>query len=595
MRRSIVLVFVAAMAALGIWFGLRAPSSKSAGSEVAALLPAETVALLHLPDFSRTRSQWHQSELYKLWREPELQEFLQKPLAGRPAMASAEQKVAQLDQLQIKDAFLAITSWENQQLKMAAGCRFKGTAADAEKVIGIWRARLPQDTSKFETVTYQRHQIDVITRGTLTFAKVLAGNWFLAANDLETLQRLLDRIDQRTNDPASTLQADASFAAALKHMPAGYALLGYARVDRYLEKLTGALPPDALGAQQLAALREVRSISGATAFEEGRVRDVLFVAMPKAARLPRLGRSSLTLGTKDTFLYMAAVLALADPERLQNLATGNPRASGFLQNMMASFAARGISLGDWKAAFQPELSVLGIWPESTRWPALFASLPVKDAEKARAIVSAITTDPVANPWTATERDGVEYFTQPPSSPMVPVAPTLAVANQLLVLGLDLASVEAAIKRAAPGAGGDLAGEQRFQAAAALVPAPEQSFIYVDTAMLYQRIDAAVRPMLVMAAAFMPAIADTVDLAKLPAADVITRHLTPLVISQNYQDDGYLTSSIGPISVYQAVAGIAGISGAGASFYQRQAGGAAFTGGLPIVPVASPTQAADETP
>ena len=129
-------------------------------------------------------------------------------------------------------------------------------------------------------------------------------------------------------------------------------------------------------------------------------------------------------------------------------------------------------------------------------------------------------------------------------------------------------MEAAIQRGG-GTSSELASADLFRNAEALVPAATQSFTYVDTALLYTRLDAAVRPMLVMAAAFMPKIAQTVDLTKVPAAEVITRHLSPLVISQSYQGDGYLTSSVGPVSVYQAALGVAGLTGAGAAFYQRQ--------------------------
>jgi hypothetical protein len=99
-------------------------------------------------------------------------------------------------------------------------------------------------------------------------------------------------------------------------------------------------------------------------------------------------------------------------------------------------------------------------------------------------------------------------------------------------------------------------------------------------------------MLVMAAAFMPRIAETVDLNKLPEAEVITQHLSPLVLSQSFTGDGYLTSSIGPVSVYQAVLGVATISGLGTAFYQRQLQGGA---GDPMPNATLPDPEPEETP
>jgi hypothetical protein len=52
----------------------------------------------------------------------------------------------------------------------------------------------------------------------------------------------------------------------------------------------------------------------------------------------------------------------------------------------------------------------------------------------------------------------------------------------------------------------------------------------------------------MSAAFMPALSDDVDVGKLPPPDTVTRHLSPIVSSQRYQTDGYVTESVGPITL-----------------------------------------------
>ncbi len=37
-----------------------------------------------MPDFSRTRDEWRQSDIYQLYREPAVQDFLRKPLDNMP-------------------------------------------------------------------------------------------------------------------------------------------------------------------------------------------------------------------------------------------------------------------------------------------------------------------------------------------------------------------------------------------------------------------------------------------------------------------------------------------------------------------------------
>src|SRR5256885_8536490 len=110
-----------------------------------------------------------------------------------------------------------------------------------------------------------------------------------------------------------------------------------------------------------------------------------------------------------------------------------------------------------------------------------------------------------------------------------------------------------MKRSATGAA-ELAAARNFQTAESAVPTAQQLFIYVDPALVYSRFDTALRPLLAMGAAFLPAVSDTVDLGKLPPADVITKHLSPIVMSQSYRGDGYVAESVGPVPLYQTVIG-----------------------------------------
>ncbi len=448
MKRFFVLVFLSAAAAFGIWYAMRTGGLRTSSANVAALLPKETTALIHVPDVNGTRAKWHETDLYKLWREPALQDFLQRPLSQMPKSEAVRQRLQQMEALQMKDAFLAITSWENNQLKMLGGFRFNGSAEEAEKVVGQWRVRVQQAAPevKHETVTYEKHRIDVASHDAVTVATVYDADWFFAANDLPALKTLLDRADGRLKDAATTLAADENFTAAFKHMPASYAAFAYGRLDRYFARLAKELPKDGSTSEQFSLLQQIRSIAGATGFEDGKIRDVLFVSMPKAKDTSDLSRSSLALTTPESFLYFASFLHLPNqmPDAQKAAANGFPAA---MQGLLTAFTAKGISLESWKSAFASELGVIGDWPEKARLPALCATLPVKDAAKAKEIMATIAaTTGEGSAWTASEKEGVQYYSQPPANPMVPLAPTIGLSNQLFVAGLDTASVEATIKR-----------------------------------------------------------------------------------------------------------------------------------------------------
>src|SRR5206468_3391721 len=103
-------------------------------------------------------------------------------------------------------------------------------------------------------------------------------------------------------------------------------------------------------------------------------------------------------------------------------------------------------------------------------------------------------------WQKIEKDGVSYFFMSTPASLFAIKPTIALSKQILVAGLDSASVEAAIKRSQASSGG-LSNSQTYQAATRTLPAPTNFFTYIDMPLLYSRIDAAVRPMLLLGAAF----------------------------------------------------------------------------------------------
>jgi hypothetical protein len=551
MKRLGLLVFIAALAAVGILYGLRR-AERTPHAAVTALLPRGTIALAHLPDFNRTRNEWHQSDLYKLYQEPAVQDFLNKPLSRVPQSDTVSETVSDIEQLDLKDAFLAVTSIDNTGPHFAAGFRFHGSQSEAEKIVGKWRSQIVRDASAHESLDYEQHKIDIAGAAPTQIATVYDGQWLFASNDLAELKAVLDRADGRAGTTAGssgggklTLEGDDTFHAAMAHMPSSYALLFYLQPKALSGNLTSLSNAIGTSADQSAMVEQIRSICAAPRFDKGKIRNVLFVGMPKAQSDQKLTRSSLALGSADTVLYLATLL---NPSRLAGIDQGGLPLGSWLQKVFDVATRAGVSVDDWKAAFDLELGSLAEWPQSARWPSIITSLRVKDPVRANKIANALThaIDEDA-PWTKTEKNGVLYFYMQSPAALFAITPTIALSNQLLIAGLDSASVESAISRSTK-ASGALVDSSAYKSAARAVPAPTDAFIYVDTALLYSRLDAALRPMLLMSAAFMPAISDYVDVGKLPPPEIVAKHLTPLVSSQRYDGDGYVTESTGPVTL-----------------------------------------------
>ena len=417
MRKLFWLVLIALIAAAAIWYGLRV-AEKSATMAVTSLLPGDTLLVVHLPDFNRMRDQWHQTDIYKIRDEPAVREFLQKPLSKIPKSGAASQNLAEFESLEPKDIFFAVTSWTNG-LKLAGGFRFKGKADEAEKILGKWRAQLlaKSPDAKSEVVEYQQHQIQTVAAKGQMLATVYDGNWFLAANDVAELKVILDRVDGRLKDRAATLAGDSTFSAAFKHMPASYSSLIYGRVDRYLEKMAPLLA--ASGANEPGSTpiyRQIHAFCGALTFDGGKIRDVLFLGMPQLVDAGPLTRSSLALGTKETFFYLASFLNLPNQMTWPSGVPASPGLPGAMQKLVDAVSSSGITMQEWNAAFGPELGVLGDWAAGAQWPMMMASLPVKDSAKAAELLTKMTTS----------ADGQAWATQS--------------ANQFLILSINSASV-----------------------------------------------------------------------------------------------------------------------------------------------------------
>ena len=588
MKRILIFLIALAVAAFAGWYYWQF-SQQLSSAPVAALLPRETIFVAQIQDFNRARDEWQHCDIYQLYREPAVQDFLRPAIAGlgnAPKTDAVSQTLLEIEQLAPKNAFVALTSIDNNNPKIVGGFRFRGSQEEAERIIGKWRSMLMEQSSslKREKVQYQGHEIEVTKAAAFSIATAYDPPWFFAGTDAPDVQALLDRADRGSSSSDNRLDKDETYRAAISRRPSNDVAFFYLQPKTFSQRLAalraavGSTPAPGEGTM----LEKMRCITGSMRFENGKMHDVFFLGMPKLEQnTTTLMRSSLSLGTKETFLYLAMLLDLG--ERMDTLNQAGAFAG---TKIFEALSDKGITAADWKAAFGIELGSLASWPSSARWPSLLVTLPVTDATKAGQIVEALLRAEEDGSWTAAEKDGVRYFSKQSAASFVAITPTIALSDRILIAGLDPTSVEEAIKRAS-GSSSELADSQTYKGAARLLPAPTNFFAYIDTAQLYSRLDASLRPMLLMAAAFVPAVTGSIDPTKLPAPEVITKRLSPIVSSQRYDGDGYIAESIGPITLDQLGIGVAIFSSFGAAA-ARQSGLGAPATAVPPAPGPSPT-------
>jgi len=551
MKRILLVLIALAVAAFAGWYYWNF-SQKISSASVAALLPRETIFVAQMPDFNGAYDEWQRCEIYQLYREPAVQDFLRKPLGNVPKSDAVSQTLREIQQLAPKNAFIALTSIENNNPKVLGGFRFGGSREEAERIIERWRSALMGQNLKREKVQYQRHEIEVAKAIPFSVATAYNPPWFFAATDVPELEALLDRADRRGTSPENRLDKEDAYRAAISRRPSNSVAFFYLQPKTFSQRLAalraavGSTPAPGEGTM----LEKMRCITGSMQFENGKIHDVLFLGMPKLEHNTTLTRSSVSLGTKETFLYLTLLLNLGDKMDALN------QAAAFAgTKIFQALSDSGITAADWRAAFGIELGSLADWPPSAHWPSLLVTLPVTDTAKAGKIVEALLRGDEEATWTQTQKDGVRYFSKQSMASFVAITPTIALSDRILIAGLNPVSVEEAIKRGGSSSS-ELADSQTYKSAARLLPTPTNFFAYIDTALLYSRLDASLRPMFLMAAAFVPALAGSIDPAKLPAPEVITKHLSPIVSSQRYDRDGYVAESIGPITLDQLGIGLA---------------------------------------
>src|SRR5438132_8474061 len=140
MRRILLLIIAVAIAAYAGWYYWNF-SQQASTAPVASILPRETIFLAHIPDFNRTRDEWRQSDIYQLYRETAVQDFLRKPLDNLPTPKAID-ALPQMEQLDPKNIFFALTSISDSAPSVVGGFHFRGTQEDADRVVGKCRAML---------------------------------------------------------------------------------------------------------------------------------------------------------------------------------------------------------------------------------------------------------------------------------------------------------------------------------------------------------------------------------------------------------------------------------------------------------------------
>ncbi len=495
-------------------------------ARAAELAPAETVLFVQIPNLRETAFRVPGTDLYAIWREPEVQAFLEKPRSKAAWMKQWEERYEEVVRVAPGEMFIAFTAL-GERPAFVGGFSFAGSRHAAEALM--------------------EKSHDLLPAGVVTHVR---SNWLLFASDAALLEGLRARFDGPVAGPA--LGGDPAFQQAIAAIGVGQDLVAYGSEDSLLRGF-----PALAGKPKKPG--ESGRVAMGTKIQRGRLHDTIFIPGPPGSALA-LSRQTLACAGPQTLLYYASDwdLLTAGSE------LGMVRA--LLPQMAAvekGLAERGLTWSSLPAAFGPELGVICEWPEDAALPMVVAAPQVRDAAQARNFIDAATASGTS-PWTREEANGVLTATAPASA--IPlIHPVIALQDRFALAGTAPEIVASTLARlSAPGP--SLADSPAFQEATRLVAPAASALGYVDFEHLFARIYRLARPVITLSIAFSPDVGAHFDAGKLPLAETISKHLAPLVVFQTRQEHGLLIESTGTVTFAElglalaAAGGGSGMSG-----------------------------------
>jgi len=589
MKRSTLRVTLPLLVALLlVAAGLLLLVDKAAHAEdPAKWLPQETILYGQMPDLLRTARRWPGSDLGQIIAEPEVQAFLQKPLASLAQHTDADGWEDAVRRIIPRQCFVAVPEWTGDAPAVVAGISFSGRSADVEALLDQLRktALAAWPDGKSDIQKDADGEIETFTASGFTETTAIRGHWVFLSTDVAALKSLLDRFAGH-GDPV-TLAASAAFQGSIQHLPAEPDSLVFVRPGIFANKasaLTLMLNPaaDAPGAAS-PDLKKIETAAMAWKIDGPLMREALFLSEPGKGDEPPLARDILRISSTDTILAYAS-----QSSGLGGLAQVDPKSDpfGLAPIIDSAIAQQGLGAQAFEKAFGPECGFVVDWPAASMIPTPLLLLDVRDPALARKYLDAVAAAAVSMGIAITHADagGISLYTGPASGfGIFPLQLTIGLTGHCVIGSLDLDPVKLAAARWDANGNG-LAASEDYQKVAGMVAAPTQSFTYVDLKNGFERVYGLFRG--IASLGFVPHLSDYVDIAKLPSAAAISRHLSPAVSSTSPVSGGVLMESVGPVTTSQAGSVmLAAAVGLAAPYIESQFQGQNVT--LPNIPGFSP--------
>jgi hypothetical protein len=531
-----LLLLIAAIGAF-LWRRNEIPVSSS------QLAPAECLVYIELPNLIQTAKRWPETALCQVLEEPSVQRFLRQPVSKIPK--SYRSVCDSVLTLHCSALFFGMTD-PNRQSWI---CGFQ-TSADQtvwrREISSISRVLFGQPVHVLEPADYKRpgpQPGEGGRNGAFTYCAQV-GSWTLLSGTAD----LLMEASRNAKATSGGLQSVNLFQECRANVKDGYDILCFVRGRPTINLSRGVH----WLFREDESQNTPRAMLAATAIDGTQLRDTIFTLTDKPAPAAPLDGKGLAMTGPTTIGYLASRVNLSEIWRRCDELSGDWPIAKTIRDYLGEVKSFGIDMHELDALLSYIEIVVDRDPQADSLNAAF-SAEVTDPEKFQHFIDRIV---------------MEKF--PDRSKRIEVASIPAYIIQLngntsLFCGLLGRQLLVALTRSEFGElvhrlqshGVGLENNAQFQGIAKLMHEPADLVIYVDAKTAFESLYEAFRPMLVFGVALMPSLNQYIDAMTFPETGEISKHLSPIVLSQYRVAHGIVDESVGPITAYEAFALISG--------------------------------------
>lgn len=580
-----VLIILVILVGFFLWRDQQGPVRGMAGAE---LLPADTLVYLELNDVSRSGERWRETALYKIWQEPEVQAFMERPLAAISENIG-EEMTETPDFTGFEGGWLAVHSFDEELPAAMIGLRLDQNDTEGVRALiaDAWQTlRMNYPAGVADVESYRGTEIEMYATPEFEVTAAELNGWYLVSLDRALLEDVLDAVGGGASGPR--LAGDPVFRDVMAPLPVEPEGQLFIRLEPILDRLRALteLAGPGLTPGEKEQISGFSAISAATRFEGTKVRDVIY-ALNATTREPQslLSGETFKFCSPETVFFYTSVFEipeLAMPELDPTLFDF----AGLLDEYFAGLEGLGFGLDDLRFLLGPEMAWQMTWPAADSQPSAMVHFAVRDAARVEDLLG-VLRDTTAGEvtWTTIEEDGLSYsMMRTVDNPFLPDM-VVVVHDGYLTAGLGLEAVQNAVAHFQRDAL-DTPLPPALKQARRSVADPNIAFGFADTGLIFDRFYSGVRMWLMFAGAFIPDAGEFVDFRRMPKTDTIVKHLEPAAFSQHTDERGTLLDSTGSVTFMQGAVVITGGIGAAATAMTMQ--GLGVGGGLPA-PGGTPAQ------